>query len=96
VVVRLREEERSNLEALRGLLLEPPDGSQVPLDQVAKIGVQEGVLNISRESWTQHTAAIGVFIKDRDMGKPRSGDAAGRGKESQASGWLQHHLGRRV
>ena len=67
VVVRLREEERSNLEALRGLLLEPPDGSQVPLDQVAKIGVQEGVLNISRESG-RSTAAIGVFIKDRDMG----------------------------
>jgi len=67
VVVRLREEERSNLEALRGLLLEPPDGSQVPLDQVAKIGVQEGVLNISREAG-RSTAAIGVFIKDRDMG----------------------------
>jgi len=67
VVVRLREEERSNLEALRGLLLEPPDGSQVPLDQVAKIGVQEGVLNISRESG-RSTAAIGIFIKDRDMG----------------------------
>jgi cobalt-zinc-cadmium resistance protein CzcA len=67
VVVRLREEERSNLEALRGLLLEPPDGSQVPLDQVAKISVQEGVLNISRESG-RSTAAIGVFIKNRDMG----------------------------
>jgi cobalt-zinc-cadmium resistance protein CzcA len=67
VVVRLREEERSNTEALRGLLLDAPDSSQVPLDQVAKISVQEGVLNISREGG-RSTAAIGVFIKDRDMG----------------------------
>ena len=67
VVVRLREEERSNTEALRGLLLDAPDHSQVPLDQVAQISVQEGVLNISRESG-RSTAAIGVFIKDRDMG----------------------------
>src|SRR4030095_13825273 len=67
VVVRLREEERSNTEALRGLLLDAPDHSQVPLDQVAQISVQEGVLNISRESG-RSTAAIGIFIKDRDMG----------------------------
>ena len=67
VVVRMREEERSNVEALRGLLLDAPDHSQIPLDQVAKIGVQEGVMNISREAG-RSTAAIGVFIKGRDMG----------------------------
>ena len=43
VVVRMREDERSNVDALRGLLLDAPDGSQIPLDQVAKIGVQDGV-----------------------------------------------------
>jgi cobalt-zinc-cadmium resistance protein CzcA len=67
VVVRLKEEERQNIEGLRGLLLDAPDGSQIPLDQVAKISVQEGVLNISREGG-RSTAAIGVFIKGRDMG----------------------------
>ncbi|MBI3679279.1 MAG: efflux RND transporter permease subunit [Acidobacteria bacterium] len=67
VVVRLREEERSNIDALRGLLLDAPDHSQVPLDQVAKIGVQDGVMNISREGG-RSTAAIGVFLKGRDMG----------------------------
>jgi cobalt-zinc-cadmium resistance protein CzcA len=67
VVVRLREDERSDLDALRGLLLDAPNGSHVPLDQVAKIGIQEGVMNISREGG-RSTAAIGVFIKDRDMG----------------------------
>ncbi len=67
VVVRLNEEERSNIGQLRGLLLDAPDHSQVPLDQVANIGTQEGVMNISREGG-RSTAAIGVFIKGRDMG----------------------------
>ncbi|MEZ5351327.1 MAG: CusA/CzcA family heavy metal efflux RND transporter [Bryobacteraceae bacterium] len=67
VVVRLQENERSNLDSLRGLLLDAPDGSQVPLDQVAHIGMQEGILNISREGG-RSAAAIGVFIKNRDMG----------------------------
>ncbi len=67
VVMRLRDEERSNIDSLRGLLLDAPDHSQVPLDQVATIGVEEGVMNISREGG-RSTAAVGVFIKGRDMG----------------------------
>ena len=55
------------MDTLRNLLLDAPDGSQVPLDQVAKIGIQEGVMNISREGG-RSTAAIGIFIKGRDMG----------------------------
>ena len=49
------------------LLLDAPHGGQIPLDQVAKIGAQDGVINISREA-ERSTAAIGVFIKGRDMG----------------------------
>lgn len=67
VVVRLHEDERNNIDSLRRLLLDAPDHSQVPLDQVARVSVQEGVMNISREGG-RSTAAIGVFIKDRDMG----------------------------
>ncbi len=67
VVVRLRDADRNNVEDLRGLLIEAPDHSRVPLDQVARIGFHEGVLNISRENG-RNTAAIGVFIKGRDMG----------------------------
>jgi heavy metal efflux system protein len=67
VVVRLDESQRNDIDSLRNLLLDAPDGSQIPLDQVAKISIQEGVLNISREGG-RSTAAIGVFIKNRDMG----------------------------
>jgi heavy metal efflux system protein len=67
VVVRLRDADRNNVDALRELLIEAPDHSRVPLDQVAKIGVHDGILNISREGG-RATAAIGVFLKGRDMG----------------------------
>ncbi|MBI4890876.1 MAG: efflux RND transporter permease subunit [Acidobacteria bacterium] len=67
VVVRFDESLRNNVDKIRNLLLDAPDGSQVPLDQVARIDMQDGVLNISREAG-QGTAAVGVFIKDRDMG----------------------------
>ena len=67
VVVRLKESERNDINAIKNLLLDAPNGSQVPLNQVANISVREGVLNISREGG-RSTAAIGVFIKNRDMG----------------------------
>lgn len=67
VVVRLEENVRNNVDKLRSLVLDAPDGSQVPLDQVAKIEMRDGALNISREAG-RGTAAIGVFIKNRDMG----------------------------
>ena len=67
VVVRQRDQDRNNVEALRNLMLEAPDHSRVPLDQVATIGIHDGILNISREGG-RPTAAIGVFLKDRDMG----------------------------
>ena len=67
VVVRLKESERNDVDAIKNLLLDAPNGSQVPLNQVANISVRDGVLNISREGG-RSTAAIGVFIKNRDMG----------------------------
>ncbi|HEV8146612.1 MAG TPA: CusA/CzcA family heavy metal efflux RND transporter, partial [Bryobacteraceae bacterium] len=67
VVVRLGDEERSNQDRLRGLLIDAPDGSRVPLDQTASITVREGKMNISREMGLR-VASIGIFIRDRDMG----------------------------
>ena len=67
VVVRLRENERQNLDRLRRLLIDTPTGSRVPLEEVANIRVGEGSMNISRESGLR-VACIGVFIRGRDMG----------------------------
>ena len=67
VVVRLRESERQNVGSLKGLLLDTPSGSKVPLEEVAAITVSEGSMNISREAGLR-VASIGVFIRGRDMG----------------------------
>ncbi len=67
VVVRLKEEERSNPDRLRSLLIDAPDGSRIPLDQAATITVREGSMNISREMGLRVTA-VGIFIRGRDMG----------------------------
>jgi cobalt-zinc-cadmium resistance protein CzcA len=67
VVVRLNEKVRSNPDELRKLIIDAPNGSRVPLDQIASIGVSDGAMNISRELGLR-VASIGVFIRDRDMG----------------------------
>ena len=67
VVVRMREDERKNLDALRQLSLDTPGGGHVPLEEVAKIHINEGSMNISREAGLR-VACIGVFIRGRDMG----------------------------
>jgi cobalt-zinc-cadmium resistance protein CzcA len=67
VVVRLREEQRRDIASIRNLLVDAPSGLRVPLEQVANIAVGMGSLNIARESGIR-VAAIGVFIRDRDMG----------------------------
>ena len=66
VVVRLKPEQR-DLSRLSDLLVTGANGSQIPLSQVASFRMTEGAMNISRENG-QRVAAIGVFIRDRDMG----------------------------
>lgn len=66
VVVRLEPEQRE-LPRLPDLLVGSASGPPVPLSQLARFEVTEGAMNISRENG-QRVAAIGVFIRDRDMG----------------------------
>src|SRR5581483_9313594 len=47
--------------------VDTPGGQRIPLDQLATINVRAGSMNISREFGTR-VMAIGVFIRDRDMG----------------------------
>ena len=67
VVVRLPEEERKNVRTIRSLMVDAPGGRRLPLEEVADIFVQSGSMNISREAGSR-VAAIGVFIRGRDMG----------------------------
>jgi cobalt-zinc-cadmium resistance protein CzcA len=67
VVVRLREDERRDITAIRNILVDTPGGLRIPLEQVARVSVKSGAMNISREGGMR-VAALGVFIRGRDMG----------------------------
>jgi len=67
VAVRLRERDRRDVAAIRTVLVDTPGGARVPLNDVATIAVRGGSMNISREGGSR-VAAIGVFIRGRDMG----------------------------
>jgi cobalt-zinc-cadmium resistance protein CzcA len=66
VVVRLAEPSRQ-LDRLKEVLVPTPSGAQVPLSSLVDFKLGSGAMNIARESG-QRVVAIGVFIRDRDMG----------------------------
>ena len=67
VATRIGDQARNNVGAIGNVLIDTPGGLRVRLDQVAKISIQGGSLNISRESGMR-VAAVSVFIRGRDMG----------------------------
>lgn len=66
VVLRLPEPSRE-LDRLRDVLVPTPSGAQVPLSALVDFKMASGAMNIAREAG-QRVVAIGVFIRDRDMG----------------------------
>ncbi len=66
VVLRLDEPSRQ-LDKLKDVLVPTPSGAQVPLSALVDFKMGSGAMNIARESG-QRVVAIGVFIRDRDMG----------------------------
>lgn len=66
VAVRLNETERQ-MDNIKNILVDAPNGQRIPLSDLATITTKAGQMNISRELGMR-VAAIGVFIRDRDMG----------------------------
>jgi cobalt-zinc-cadmium resistance protein CzcA len=66
VVARLPGTDRE-LATLGRILIDTPDGQHIPLAEVADVQVGGGSMNISRENGKK-VAAVGVFIRGRDMG----------------------------
>ncbi|MDB5964858.1 MAG: heavy metal efflux pump, CzcA family [Polaromonas sp.] len=66
VAVRLPENRRV-ISSLPQTLIPTPDGGYTQLGSVATIRETSGAMNIAREAG-RRTAAIGIFIKNRDMG----------------------------
>lgn len=66
LVVRLEEEERTDIENIRNLYVSLPSGSQIPLKEVADISYQPGPMQISRDNTNRRTY-VGVNIRNRDV-----------------------------
>ncbi|MBC7434720.1 MAG: efflux RND transporter permease subunit [Bdellovibrionales bacterium] len=66
VTVRLPENRRV-IAALPQTLIPTPDGGYAQLGSVATLRETSGAMNIAREAG-RRTMAVGIFIKDRDMG----------------------------
>ena len=66
LVVRLNEEHRKSIEDLKNLYINIPNGSQIPLKEVAQISYQPGPMQISRDN-TNRRIYVGINVRGRDV-----------------------------
>jgi len=64
--VRLREEARRDLDAIRSMLISAPGGQRVPIGQVAEVRLDQGPAVVNRES-AQRRVTIQVNVRGRDL-----------------------------
>jgi cobalt-zinc-cadmium resistance protein CzcA len=67
LVVRLQEEERRDVSALRALLVDAPNGTRIPLGQLARIEETVGPAAIQREAGSRRIA-VEAGVAGRDLG----------------------------
>ncbi len=66
LVVRLDSASRASIDDVSNLFVSTPDGTQIPLSQVATISFKEGPAQISREEGKRRIV-VGFNVKDRDV-----------------------------
>lgn len=67
LVVRFAPEARSDIETIKNILVPSPNGSTIPLSQIADVFVEEGPAQISREH-NQRRIVVEVNVRGRDIG----------------------------
>ena len=66
LVVRLSGDKRQNLNDVQNLLIATPNGSQIPLNTVAKVEITEGPNQIQRDN-SQRRIIVGFNVRGRDV-----------------------------
>ena len=66
LVVRLDNKLRNNLEDIQNLLIPTPNGSQIPLSQLADVAIKNGPNQIQRED-TKRRIVVGFNVRGRDV-----------------------------
>ncbi|MFZ4725874.1 MAG: efflux RND transporter permease subunit, partial [Paludibacter sp.] len=66
MVVRLDKDYRRNLDDVKNLTVELPNGGQIPFEQVANVEIKSGPAQVSREN-TKRRITIGFNVRNRDV-----------------------------
>lgn len=66
LVVRLQKENRASIEDIQNLFITIPNGSQIPLGEIAKVSYEPGYMQISRDNTNRRTY-VGINIRNRDV-----------------------------
>lgn len=66
LVVRLNQNLRNDIEDVKNLLIRTPTGTQVPLNQVASVQLEDGPNQIQREN-SQRRIIVGFNVRGRDV-----------------------------
>lgn len=67
VAIRLPDEHRRSVEALRALLVETPGGGRLPVGELATVALEEGPVQISREDGRRRIG-VEMNVAGRDIG----------------------------
>lgn len=67
IFVRFQEDARDNIESIKNILVSAPDGSRIPLAQLADIRTVIGPKQISRDN-SQRRIVVQCNVRGRDMG----------------------------
>ncbi|MCK6690988.1 MAG: efflux RND transporter permease subunit, partial [Thermoanaerobaculia bacterium] len=67
ILLRTTQEERTNLESIRNTLIDAPDGSMIPLHQIARIEYNPSINAIYHEN-TQRRIVVSANVEGSDLG----------------------------
>ena len=67
ILLRTNDADRSNIENIRNTQIALPDGSLIPLSQIASIEIENGVNSVSHEN-TQRRIVVSANVQGRDLG----------------------------
>ena len=67
IILKTNEADRSNIESIRNTQISLPNGSLIPLSQIATIEIENGVNAVSHEN-TQRRIVVSANVQGRDLG----------------------------
>ena len=66
LVVRLNSENRQDIDNLKNLYVDLPNGGKIPLSELANVSYQKGAAKISRDD-TRRRIVVGINVRNRDL-----------------------------